>query len=64
MVSGATRLVLSKAHNKLLKMDYQRSAILDLVWYSVYSGWFKCRVYVASHLAGRYVYTQIPSFQR
>ncbi|NOH26254.1 hypothetical protein F0256_24215 [Vibrio europaeus] len=26
------------AANKLLKTDYQRSAILVLVWYSVYGG--------------------------
>ncbi|WP_269085113.1 hypothetical protein [Vibrio bivalvicida] len=26
------------ASNKLLKTDYQRSAILVLVWYSVYGG--------------------------
>ncbi|WP_268808132.1 MULTISPECIES: hypothetical protein [Vibrio] len=26
------------AANKLLKPDYQRSAILVLVWYSVYGG--------------------------
>ncbi|PSW08904.1 DUF3265 domain-containing protein [Photobacterium sanctipauli] len=42
-------------HNKLLKTDYQRSAILVLVWYRVYGGLFEFRGSVASHLAGRYV---------
>ncbi|WP_425666985.1 hypothetical protein ACPUEJ_20050 [Vibrio tubiashii] len=41
------------AANKLLKTDYQRSAILVLVWYSVYGGLIKCGGRVASHLAGR-----------